>query len=370
MQPKLLQEARRQVEICNSCRYCEGYCSVFPALQRSRAFSDGDLTQLANLCHNCRGCYYACQFTPPHEYDLNLPKALAEVRRTSWEDLAWPQPIARLFQRSGFALALSVVVGFAVLFLAIRTLGSGGDGQGFYAVLSHAAMVAIFLPAFVFPLVSLAVSLRRYWQVTGGGSATIAEILSAVVSAGKMKNLSGGHGEGCNFEDEDRFSGARRLAHQAVMYGFLLCFLATSTGTVLHYVFDSPAPYPFWSLPKFLGVPGGLLMVVGTVWLAMLKRRADRQLGDPDTWGAEMAIILMLFLVAASGLALYWLRATELMPALLAVHLGAVLSFFLVTPFSKMAHGVYRIAALVREEVDRRPASAHAVAEPEPHRAP
>ena len=28
---------------------------------RQKEFSDGDITHLANLCHNCRGCYYACQ---------------------------------------------------------------------------------------------------------------------------------------------------------------------------------------------------------------------------------------------------------------------------------------------------------------------
>lgn len=47
-----VQEARRQIEICNACRYCEGYCSVFPAINRQRAFADGDITQLANLCQN------------------------------------------------------------------------------------------------------------------------------------------------------------------------------------------------------------------------------------------------------------------------------------------------------------------------------
>ncbi len=352
MRAELLEETRRQAEICNACRYCEGYCSVFPALHRERFLSDGDLTQLANLCHNCRGCYYACQFTPPHEFNLNLPKALAEVRNASWEDFAWPQPLARAFQKSGVALALSIVVGIAALFLAIRALPPAG-GEGFYAILSHNAMVAIFLPAFVLPLLSFTISLRRYWRATGGGTATIGDILAACRSAAQMKNLAGGHGEGCNFEDEDRFSQARRLAHQAVMYGFLLCFLATSAGTVLHYVFDMPAPYPFWSLPKLFGVPGGLLMVVGTIWLAALKLRADRQLSDPAAWDGEMAFILLLFLVAASGLLLYGLGATAIMPALLAIHLGAVLSFFLLTPFTKMAHGFYRLAALVREETNR-----------------
>ncbi len=48
---------------------------VFPAITRERAFADGDITQLANLCHNCRGCYYACQYTEPHEFALNLPAA-------------------------------------------------------------------------------------------------------------------------------------------------------------------------------------------------------------------------------------------------------------------------------------------------------
>ena len=41
------------MEICNACRYCEGFCPVFPAMEQRRAFSDGDLGYLANLCHNC-----------------------------------------------------------------------------------------------------------------------------------------------------------------------------------------------------------------------------------------------------------------------------------------------------------------------------
>ena len=71
-----IQEARRQTEICNACRYCEGFCSVFPALTRQKAFADGDISHLANLCHNCRGCYYSCQYTEPHEFALNFPDSM------------------------------------------------------------------------------------------------------------------------------------------------------------------------------------------------------------------------------------------------------------------------------------------------------
>lgn len=355
MQAELLQEARRQAEICNACRYCEGYCSVFPSLHAERAFSDGDITQLANLCHNCRGCYYACQYTAPHEFDLNLPGALAEVRRDSWESFAWPQPLARRFHTHGGAVALALVIGFALLFGAIRTIGSSG-GEGFYAVLSHNAMVAIFVPAFLLPLFSVALSLRRYWQAVGGKPIRVTDLRAAFRRAGNMQDLAAGHGEGCNFEDEDRFTQARRHVHHAIMYGFLLCFASTSVATVMHYGFDLRAPYGFWSLPKLLGISGGVLLTVGCGAMVLLKRRSDPQLGDRSAQGGELGFTLLLGFVGLTGLGLYGLGSTALMPTLLALHLGSVLTFFLLTPFTKMAHGFYRLAALIRDAQRKRSA--------------
>lgn len=353
MQTDLIAEARRQAEICNACRYCEGYCSVFPALHRERAFADGDITQLANLCHNCRGCYYACQYTAPHEFDLNLPKALAEVRHDSWKSHAWPAGFASLFDRSGVAIASALVVSITLLFGLAQALRPAG-GDGFYAYMSHGLMVAIFAPAFLLPLLAIGASLRSYWAAVGGGACSFSDILEACRSAGRMKNLEGGHGDGCNFEDEDRFSQARRHFHQATLYGFLLCFASTSSGTVLHYGFGMEAPYGPLSLPKLLGVPGGILLCIGTAGLAYLKTKADRNLGAPKVWGGEMAFVLLLFLVSASGLLLYAATGTGAVGAVLTVHLGTVLAFFVLTPYSKMAHGFYRMAALTKEAANAR----------------
>lgn len=348
MQIDTLQEARRQAEICNACRYCEGYCSVFPAMHADRAFSDGDITQLANLCHNCRGCFYACQYTAPHAFDLNLPKALAEVRRESWELYAWPQPLARRFHTHGGAIGLALVLGLALLFWLLNQL-KPSSGDGFYAALSHNAMVAIFLPAFVLPLISIAVGLRRYWRAVGGQKLRLRDVTAAFGKAARMKDLAAGHGDGCNFEDEDRFSHGRRHVHQAIMYGFLLCFASTSVATLMHYLFDMPAPYTLFSLPKLLGISGGVLLVIGCAGMAALKLRSDRELGDAGAWGGDFGFILLLGFVRLSGLVLYALGGTGLMPALLAIHLGAVLTFFLLTPFTKMAHGFYRLTALIRD---------------------
>ena len=50
-----LREGARILTICNACRYCEGYCAVFPAMERRVTFSTADLNYLANLCHHCGG---------------------------------------------------------------------------------------------------------------------------------------------------------------------------------------------------------------------------------------------------------------------------------------------------------------------------
>ncbi|MCB2101583.1 MAG: 4Fe-4S ferredoxin, partial [Rhodobacterales bacterium] len=116
-----------------------------------------------------------------------------------------------------------------------------------------------------------------------------------------------------------------------------------------------PAPYGPFSLPKLLGVPGGVLLTFGAAGLAWLKTRGERHLGAEALWGGEMAFVLLLLAVAASGLALYAATGTGWMPALLALHLGSVLAFFLLVPYSKMVHGFFRLAALARDAQQRNP---------------
>ena len=83
-----LREADRLMTICNACRYCEALCAVFPAMELRREFSAGDLNYLANLCHGCGACYYDCQYAPPHEFAVNVPVALAELRTETYRRYA------------------------------------------------------------------------------------------------------------------------------------------------------------------------------------------------------------------------------------------------------------------------------------------
>ncbi len=347
------------MEVCNACRYCEGYCAVFPAMELRRDFAAGDLSQLANLCHGCMGCYHACQFAPPHPYGINVPQVFAEVRQESYAEHAWPRALAGLYRRNGTVVALATA-GAIALVLALTGLIAGGGavsahavvpGRGFYEVIPFGAMVAVTSVAFGFAVLALGVGTAKFWRATGGGRPGWAHWRQGLRDAATLKNLGGG-GYGCNDIDES-FSQSRRHAHHALAYGFMLCLAATSVATVYDHLLGWPAPYRFFSLPVLLGTVGGIGMIGGGAGLLWLKLAGDPAPRSRALLGSEVGLILLLVLVAATGMGLLALRATGAMGIALAVHLGAVLSLFLLLPYSKFVHGLYRTAALVRNAMER-----------------
>ena len=359
----LVEEAQRVLAICNACRYCEGYCAVFPALERRLSFDEGDVHYLANLCHNCGSCLYACQYAPPHEFQLNFPRVLAQVRKETYRKYAWPAFLGAAFDRNGLAAAVATVVAIALL-LALtawsadptRLFTAYSDAQGsFYAVMRHGVMVTVFGLVFLFVLLSLAMSFARFWPDTGervGDFVAPQALSSATWDAAGLRYLDGG-GDGCTYPDE-KPSFARRRFHHFTFYGFVLCFAATSVATIYHYVFGIRAPYPFWSLPVILGTLGGLGLLVGPAGLLWLKHARDRELTDPSQTGMDVAFIALLFITSLTGLALLALRETRGMGMALALHLGAVLALFATMPYGKFVHALYRFAALVRFHIERR----------------
>src|SRR5688572_8560553 len=104
----VVKEAERQLTVCNACRYCEGYCAMFPAMEKRRVFEQGDIIYLANLCFECRACFYACQYAPPHEFAINIPQALAAVRAETYTEFTGPRLLSRLFRGNGRLVALTV----------------------------------------------------------------------------------------------------------------------------------------------------------------------------------------------------------------------------------------------------------------------
>lgn len=357
-----LSEADRLMTVCNSCRYCEGLCAVFPAMEMRRSFADGDLNYLANLCHNCGACYYDCQFSPPHGFNVNVPEVLAKVRNDSYVRYAWPHAFAGLYERNGAWIALALagtVAGFIGGFVAWNepsVLLAAQTGTGaFYRLMPHNAMAALFGAAFLYMLIVLCFGAAAFWRDIGAPASVLSDppaVFIGVHDAARLRYLEGA-GVGC-MTDSAKPTDRRRFYHHLTFYGFTLCFLATAIATLYHYVLGREAPYPWWDLPVVLGTLGGLGLLVGPIGLAAAKLRQNRALRDDRRLGMDMAFLLMLILTAATGLALLLLRSTPAMGMLLALHLGVVFALFMVMPYGKFVHGLYRGLALVRYAHERR----------------
>lgn len=356
-----LAEADRLMTVCNSCRYCEGLCAVFPAMEMRRSFADGDLNYLANLCHSCGACYVDCQFSPPHEFDVNVPRTLAAVRAESYEQYAWPRIAAPVFRRNGLWISLIAAASVAVFIAGFAgwhdpsvLFGSHVGPGAFYKLMPHNTMVVLFGAVFAYAILALALSLRSFWNDFGNGpriARGASAMWQAVKDAGSLRYLDGG-GVGCYGEDE-KPTDNRRTYHHLTFYGFGLCFLSTSTATLYHYLAGVEAPYPWYDLPVVLGTVGGIGLIVGPIGLLKAKRSRDPALSEPSHHGMDTAFLAMLFLTSLTGLLLLVLRSTPAMPLLLATHLGVVFSLFLSMPYGKFVHGLYRFLALVRYAGER-----------------
>jgi citrate/tricarballylate utilization protein len=211
----------------------------------------------------------------------------------------------------------------------------------------------MFGAVFGFAVLALAIGVARFWHGIDPGSISGDAVTEATHDALTLKYLGGGHGDGCNNED-DAFSLWRKRFHHLTFYGFLLCFAATSVATIYHYFFDLHAPYDLTSLPVVLGTLGGIALIIGPAGLLYLNVCRNAAHGDATQKPMDRAFIVLLFLISASGLALLAYRDTSAMTLLLAVHLGFVMAFFLTMPYSKFAHGFYRTAALLKNAIEKR----------------
>ena len=356
----LLKESERVMRICNACRYCEGFCAVFPAMERRRTFSSHDLKYLANLCHDCRGCYYACQYAPPHEFALNIPVTFGELRQETYREFTWPGFLAGLFQRNGLTILLITVLSVAIVFLlTIISTGTSvvfGVHMGenaFYRVIPYLSIVVPLTGLGIWIIVALWMAIHRFWREIGGQLSELFDPIAngqAIWDALRLKYLDGG-GYGCNYPDE-RFSMIRRWFHHLVFYGFLLCLTSTTLAAVYHHFLSWNAPYPFWSWPVVLGTVGGLALLLGTGGLLYLKGRMDTEPAAPTAFPMDVGFLVVLFLTSLTGLLLLVLRDTPAMGTLLAVHLGLVVGLFICLPYGKFVHAVYRYAALVRNAIE------------------
>src|SRR5262245_8305538 len=182
-----------QLDVCNACRYCEGYCAVFPALERRRTFEPGDVAYLANLCHDCRACFYACMYAPPHEFGVNIPKALGQVREQTYAQYALPRVVSDLARRNVWLLVVATLTSLS--FFTLVGLGGGGLTQAhfgpgaFYAVVPYVMMLVPMLVLTVYGLAVLLVGAFAFARDIRGKPGDFVQWPSLLAAAGEALGL-------------------------------------------------------------------------------------------------------------------------------------------------------------------------------------
>jgi citrate/tricarballylate utilization protein len=356
----VIQEASRQLVICNACRYCEGYCPVFRAIETRRDFQQGDVFYLSNLCHDCRACYYACMFTPPHEFAINIPQILAESRIETYRRWSWPAFLGRAFRNRSVTVFLAtgiaaVVVVLALLFIPARNLFGAHVGPGaFYEVVPYLAMVSGALILFFY---GIAVWLRggaRFWSETSSAlkmHGSWKSLAAAVGAALGLRYLKGG-GPGCFYPDE-RPSSIRRVYHSLTFWGFASDFVSTTLAFVYQDLFHILPPYSLASAPVIFGIVGGVALIIGTSGLIYYKLQSDREPAATAASGMDYVFLVTLGLTALTGMFTLILRGTAAMGSILVLHLACIAALFISAPYGKFVHAVYRTLAIIRYEMEQ-----------------
>ena len=359
-QTELMREAENMMTVCNACRYCEGFCGVWPAMEYRRKFPAADMKYLANLCHNCSECYYACQYAPPHEWAVNPPQLFARIRAEAYQEYVWPKLLASAFRANGLVAALLTALMLVAFFFGVTQAAGSGSlstpvaGGDFYKITPHEVLVLAFGAVGLFVVISLSIGLLRFWRDIGEQTSdlfNVPALAKAVKEVLRLEYLDDG-GWGCAYPEE-KSSQARRWFHHLTFYGFLSCFVATTLGAIYYYGFGWKGPYGYTSLPVLFGTAGGLGLLVGPIGLWCLQARRNRDITDESQQGMDVAFIVLLLLTSVTGLLLLVLRESAAMGSLLAVHLGIVMTLFLMLPYGKFVHGLYRYAAILKYALER-----------------
>ena len=358
----LLKEADRQLTVCNSCRYCEGYCAVFPAIELRTEFAKTDVIHLANLCHDCRGCFYACMYTPPHEFAVNIPEVLAAVRVETYREYGWPRVLSRFLGGGVRSALIASVIGVVAALGAVFAFGAPSEllvaqsgPEAFFHILPYAAMALPFLVLSAYVLAVMFGGLVAYWRETHGRVRALLDgraLAGATLEAFGLRYLNDG-GDGCFYPD-DQPNRARIVLHHLVFYGFLLDLVSTTVAAYLHNVLAVHPPYALWSVPVVTGTVGGIAQIIGTIGLLRLKWRSDMRPARAKMVSKDYGFLVALNVVSVTGMLTLMLRETPLLGPVLVVHLGTVAALFLTMPYGKFVHFIYRYAALVQHRIEMR----------------
>ena len=142
------------------------------------------------------------------------------------------------------------------------------------------------------------------------------------------------------------------FTHMTIFWGFIGLLITTSLGFLIPSAISVPLTnglyIPVTEPIRLLGTLSGLLLVYGAT-RAIINRVNKSEIYSSHTYFTDWAFLVLLLLAGLTGYSLeiaYYVNSPLLTYALLTVHLIVVFDLFVVAPFTKFAHALYRPLAI------------------------
>jgi len=363
----VLKGGGESLKKCYQCATCSVVCNLTPADKpfprkemihaqwglKDKLFGNPDIW----LCHQCSDCTAYCpRGAKPGE-------VLNAVRKLSIENYSVPSFLGKAVGNPG-ALVLLLAIPTAIFFAILAGLGHlnleairNDAGKIAYSSLLKSYYIdGVFVPIFMFAVISLLVGISRYWKdmvrTTGVAPKDVGGAIGATIS----DILTHKRFEKCNVTKD------RKLAHMLVFFSFIGLAITTAWAVVYLYGYEimeamgktpyswmlGPSPYPLTDPVKWLAniSAAALMFGISLVMSNRLKYQEKAGKGGYYDW----LFIYIVFAIMATGILSELLRLADI--AILAyiiyfAHLVFVFFLFAYAPFSKMAHMLYRATAMV-----------------------
>ncbi len=353
------------VKKCYQCATCSVACPISPDTKpfprkemiaaswglKDRLIGSGDVW----LCHNCGNCSTLCpRGAQPGD-------VLAAVRAAAVIEYATPKTLAKMVsdpKKLPILLAIPAII-FLVVGMLLKMVGVDwlnfnptGDNLWQADYISNYLVDIIMVPTFFGAVAVFALGLKRF----------LTAIHNDAVKAGKTDKdkiepagfiqalvrtvptiLKHSKFNECTENQE------RSTAHMMVLFGFIALFIVTNAFFAAEWIFHIEGPYRQINPVKWLGNLGGILLIIGGFLL--LKARMAKKDQASSYW--DWYLIGLVLALGITGMLTQMLRLGgmyDLSAFVYFVHLITIWALFAYTPFSKLAHIVYRTVAMTYNE--------------------
>jgi len=146
----------------------------------------------------------------------------------------------------------------------------------------------------------------------------------------------------------------RATPHMMVLYAFIGLAVVTAVCGTMLYLGGYPGPYPQLNPIKWLANVAGVALVIGSG--LMIKARLDKK-DEELTAYKDWFILGVVFVLGLTGMLAEMTRLMHMEIvsfAMYYLHLISIFLLFAFLPFSKMAHLVYRTAAMAYADYGNR----------------